>query len=142
MKLKILCLLALLACSGCYSMRYETNRRAVGGVQSEQWSHNVVGLLTITEPINVDAMCPNGIAAVENEVTFLNGLLAVIVRGAVAGSVSVAGSSTGVDPSSLWTSRGISINVPIWNPSTVRVMCAAGPGTQLKAPDMSPFAIR
>jgi hypothetical protein len=76
MKLRHLGVIALLmACTGCYSLRYETNRTPASAAQSEEWSHNFIGLVTVNDT-NVSAICgANSVATVENQVSVVNAIV-------------------------------------------------------------------
>jgi hypothetical protein len=94
---------ALLA--GCYTIRYE--RRSVlpeEGTPREVTHHGFVGgAIAGSAPVDLKAMCPAGVAAVENHTSgtdwFWQGLTSL--------------------PVFLWT-----VWAPIWEPTTVKVTCA------------------
>lgn len=94
--------LALLA--GCYTIRYE--RRAAApepGTPREQWHHGFVGGTILgSAPVDLQAMCPAGVAAVQSQVTPLNWIAQALT--------SVGGLAA------LWA--------PVWEPTTVSVTCA------------------
>jgi hypothetical protein len=101
---------ALSLLAGCYTIRYE--RRAATaepGTPREQWHHGLVGgTLAASAPVDLGAMCPSGVAAVESQVTFGNWLGQVL------------------------TSFGILavLHAPAWEPTTVRVACARPVGAR------------
>jgi len=98
-------LLALLA--GCYSIRYHRRIEPDETSTASTWHHGAIsGVIDISGPMPIDQSCPGGAAAVENEVTFVNGLLQVLTGGR-------------------W--------VNLWTPSTVRVTCAR-PGARAAVP--------
>lgn len=98
-------LLAAIALSGCYTIRYE--RRGVPpepGAPREVWNHAALGgAVPASRPVDLARACPDGIASVENEVT--------------------AGNALG----QLLTSFGalLLLHAPAWEPTTVRVVCAS-----------------
>jgi hypothetical protein len=94
--------LALVLATGCYSIRYERRNSADPGGARQRMVHGFVGGM-VGAPLKVDlaAMCPSGIVSVENEITPLDALF------------------------QLASSHGFAaLHVPIWEPSTVRVVCA------------------
>ena len=124
---RILCfVLAAAVLSGCYTIRYTTNARPEGAVRDETWQHSFInGLIVASPPTNVSAICPNGVAVVENEITFVNGLLSSIVQGAVGGAIQWQTGAV-LDPAyGPYGGPAFSLNVQLWTPSTVRVTCAA-----------------
>lgn len=105
-------LLALLA--GCYSIRYHRRIEPDEASTTSTWHHGALsGLIDISGPMPVDQSCPGGAAAVENEVTFVNGLLQIL------------------------TGRWVSL----WTPSTVRVTCPK-PGARAAVPASAATARR
>jgi hypothetical protein len=97
--------LAAVVLSGCYTIRYE-RRSALpeAGTPREQWHHGFIGGTFLgSAPVDLQAMCPTGIAAVESRVSggdfFWQAVTAVPL---------------GLTP--LWA--------PVWEPTTVRVTCA------------------
>jgi hypothetical protein len=109
--------LALAALSACYTIRYE-RRSALpeAGTPREVWHHGFVGgTISGSSPVDLAAMCPNGVAAVENRTTFANFL----------GQAATAVGSLGVLAV---------LQAPGWEPTTVAVTCARqGPGRSGKA---------
>lgn len=99
-----LALAALLAVSvGCYTVRYE--RRAVAETvpPRSEMHHAFVGGFFPGKPIELGAICPGGIVAVENELSVVDSL------------IQAAQIGTGVLAL---------FHAPIWEPSTVRITCA------------------
>ena len=73
----------LAGAAGCYSTR--VNIGPAGGAASpmytERWHHTIVGgLAEISDPVDLEGACPGGLAAIHEELSFLNG-----VAGAVFG---------------------------------------------------------
>jgi hypothetical protein len=91
--------------SGCYTIRYE--RRSVlpeDGTPREVTHHGVLGgTIAASAPVDLKAMCPSGVAAVENRTSgadwFWQGVTSL--------------------PLFLWA-----VWAPIWEPTTVKVTCA------------------
>lgn len=97
---------------GCFTIRYE--RRGVAaeaGAPRERWHHAFLGgTVPGSSAVPLEEVCPNGVARVESQVTFLNALGQIVTTFGV-----------------LWP-----LHAPIWEPSTVRVVCAreGGPGAK------------
>ena len=97
--------LAVAALAGCYTIRYE-RRSALPepGTPREVWHHGFLGGTFLgSAPVDLAAMCPAGVAAVESQVTPLNWGAQLVTTGFGA-----------LIP--LWA--------PLWEPTTVRVTCA------------------
>ena len=61
---------AALALAGCFTIRYERRAAPEAGLPREQWHHGFVGgLIDGSGPVDLDAICPDSYARVENEVT-------------------------------------------------------------------------
>lgn len=90
--------------SGCFTIRYE--RRGVlaeAGAPRERWQHGILGgTIQGSRPVKLEALCPGGVALVENQVTFANAL----------GQLLTSFGALGV------------LHAPAWEPTTVRVTCA------------------
>jgi hypothetical protein len=96
----------LLAAAGCYSIRYERRGAADPGAPREQMNHAFIGGFVSLKPyVDLAAVCPNGIVAVENQVTFVDALIQGVQFTGSAGALLL-------------------LHTPIWEPSTVRVVCA------------------
>jgi hypothetical protein len=96
--------LALAALSACYTIRYE-RRSALpeAGTPRETWHHGFVGGTVLgSAPVDLAAMCPNGVAVVESRVGPLNWL------GQIATSFGAL----------------LVLQAPAWEPTTVAVTCA------------------
>jgi hypothetical protein len=93
----------LLAASGCYTIRYERRGAADPGAPREQMNHAFVGGFISLKPyVDLAAVCPNGIVAVKNEVTFVDALIQGVTMGGVLAI----------------------LHAPLWEPSTVGIVCA------------------
>lgn len=115
----LLILAALVACTGCYNIRYVTHAAPQAVPSAEEWHHNAIaGLWEVSAPVNVSQICPNGFAEVHNQVSFVNGLVAGLVQGAINGGIQAAtrDPATGVSP--------YYVPFTLWSPQTVRVTCA------------------
>ena len=107
-RLALLACVSALAC-GCYSIRYHTRGEPEAAPAYDRWHHDVVfGSVEVSDPVDVSAICPQGMAAIESEVSAGN---------------------RAANLATLWAP---------WFPSTVRVFCAkpgtaVGPGEPGKA---------
>jgi hypothetical protein len=106
---------AFVLLSGCYTIRYERRGAAEAGAPREQWHHGFVGGVVTAKPaVDLAAACPTGVISVENQTTFVNAL----IQGVTMGGVLAV------------------LHAPIWEPTTVRVVCArdgvSAPGTSRK----------
>lgn len=100
---RLVAALAAAALAGCYTIRWE-RRSALpeAGAPRQVWHHAFVGgTLVGSAPVDLPAMCPTGVAAVESQVTFVNWL------------------------GQLVTCFGLcAVWAPVWEPQTVSVTCA------------------
>jgi hypothetical protein len=97
--------LAAAALAGCYTVRYE-RRSALpeAGTPREFWHHGFVGGAFVgSSPVDLQAMCPAGVAAVESRVTSGDWFWQAVTS----------------LPAGLWV-----VWAPVWEPTTVRVTCA------------------
>lgn len=104
---RFLAALAAVGMAGCYTIRYE-RRSALpeAGAPRQVWHHAFVGgALVGSAPVDLPAMCPGGVAAVESQITFVNWLGQLFTS---FGGLAV-----------LWA--------PAWEPQTVSVTCARPP---------------
>lgn len=109
--------IAAASLSGCYTIRYE-RRSALpeAGAPREAWYHGLMGgTISASPAVDLTAICPGGVAAVENKTTLANFFGQFLTSG--AGALAV-------------------VHAPMWEPSTVRVTCArnasARPGKAVK----------
>jgi hypothetical protein len=106
--------LAATALAGCYTIRYE--RRSVlpePGAARERWHHGILGgTFLASGPVDLAAMCPYGVAAVESQVSAANWFAQLITSGGGLGLLSAPVGGFAL----LWA--------PLWEPTTVRVTCA------------------
>lgn len=73
--------LGFLTTAACYHAVVETGRTAGTTVVSKPWVSTFVFGLVAAQDINVAAECPNGVARVETQQSFLNGLAAAVTFG-------------------------------------------------------------
>ncbi|HKK45803.1 MAG TPA: hypothetical protein VJ964_09790 [Balneolaceae bacterium] len=77
--LKFVSLLALVfILSSCYHTQIITDAKPSGQVIEEEWAASFVFGLVPPKEVRTASQCPNGVAKVETEISFLNGLVAAI----------------------------------------------------------------
>lgn len=115
---------AALALSGCYAIRYHhAGVTAEPGTPRERWHHGAVaGFFDVSGAVPIDEICPEGLAWVENRVTFGDAILQYLAAGA-PGLRSIKASSTQGRP--VWLGDlAVARDLSLWTPSTVRLACA------------------
>lgn len=70
-------LLAILL-SSCYHAQIITDAQPSGQVIDEPWAHGFIFGLVAPDEIRTASECPNGVAKVETQISFLNGLVSAI----------------------------------------------------------------
>ena len=75
--------LAVPLVSGCFTVRYNTDKSAVGTHHEEGADFFLWGLVG-EKVVSLDSICPQGVARWYNEATFLNGFLYFITLGIYA----------------------------------------------------------
>jgi hypothetical protein len=79
MRLKSLALAAAsLGLSACYHITVNTGATPTATVVDKQWANSFIYGLVPPPELNVKSECPNGVARVETEHSFVNGLVAAI----------------------------------------------------------------
>jgi hypothetical protein len=76
---RALLLAGAIGASGCYTTRIHSGIPGAmpALLANQRWHHTLVGgLAEISDPIDLDAVCPQGWATIHEEYTFLNGLVA------------------------------------------------------------------
>ena len=73
--------LAAFALTGCYHAVIETGRPAGSEVITQKWANSFIYGLVPPAMVNTASRCPNGVAKVETQHSFLNGLVAAITWG-------------------------------------------------------------
>ena len=76
-----LALTATLVVTGCYHAVVETGRPANGQEVRRSWAHSFIGGLVPPSAVNVAQECPNGLARVETQQSFLNLLASAVTFG-------------------------------------------------------------
>jgi hypothetical protein len=100
--------------SGCYKVNYVAAPSAPYP-QVTQWHHiGLVGLVEFSSPVMLDQICPGGFARVENEISFVNGLVSNPVLPSALGFFGLS-----------W----------VYQPHTVKVYCKSGQSYQVELDD-------
>jgi hypothetical protein len=73
--------LAAAASTGCYHAVVETGRPAGGTIVSRPWTPTFLWGLVAAPEINVASECPRGIARVDTQMSFVNGLATLVTLG-------------------------------------------------------------
>jgi len=96
-------LLAAASLVGCFTIRYERRGAPEAGAPREQQHHGLVGgVVDASGTVKLAEACPDGFATVESQTTFFNWV-----------------------GQALTTFGGLAVvKAPVWEPSTVRVVCA------------------
>ena len=97
-----LALLALTTTAACYRAVVETGRPTETTVVQKPWVNTFIFGLVAAQPIDVSAQCPGGVARVETQQTFVNGLVGLVTLGIytpqAATITCAAGQSGALDP--------------------------------------------
>lgn len=70
-----------LTVTGCYHATVETGRPVSGQTIQNDWAHGFLFGLVPPSTVETAAQCPNGVARVSTQISFLNGLASAIVSG-------------------------------------------------------------
>jgi hypothetical protein len=93
--------------AGCYTTTISTGMpaQAPSVLATERWHHTVVGgLAEISDPVDLEGVCPQGgWASIQEEVSFVNGLVSAVLSS-------------------------------IYTPRTYTIMCQGGPAAPPPAP--------
>ena len=80
--LRVLLVMAFaVATGGCYAARIDTGRPAGTKVIAKKWASSWIYGLVPPSTINAAAECPNGVARVETQLSFLNQVVSAITWG-------------------------------------------------------------
>lgn len=74
----ILLLVTVIFLSSCYHAQIFTEAEPSGQVIDEPWAHSFIFGLVPPKEIRTASECPNGVAKVETQISFLNGLVSAI----------------------------------------------------------------
>ena len=120
-RLVLLC--AALAATGCYTMKFvHGNRLPEPGAPRERWVHTFFGgVWQPGGPVDLDAVCPQGVASIEQEVSAGNWAVSQIAGVAVS-----AGAAVQFPQAAPVAYLLVGRHLDVWDPVTVRVVCARG----------------
>jgi hypothetical protein len=71
-------LMAATLAAGCYHVTVDTGRQPSGQTIEKPWANSFVYGLVPPETVETASRCPNGVAKVESQISFLNGLVAAL----------------------------------------------------------------
>ncbi len=77
----VVLLLSAVVLTGCYHATVDTGLRPSGEVVEKLWAHGFVYGLVPPSEIDVAAECPDGVARVETQLSFLNQLASALTFG-------------------------------------------------------------
>lgn len=78
----VLVLTTALGAGGCYRHTYVNPSATPGMIGYASWHHHLIGgLINLSGVVNLQAVCPNGVAEVHNRMGVLNWLLTLITAG-------------------------------------------------------------
>jgi hypothetical protein len=121
--------IALVVCSGCYRLTVKFSKAvAEAGAPREVQHHALAsGLWDLSGPVEVEELCPQGVAAVETEESVANGLAQNLSSGIFSVPAFL------VNPFLIvgvyWVAGR---HLQPWAPSTVRLTCAKGKVRSIK----------
>jgi hypothetical protein len=98
----------LLLSTACYHATVETGRSPGTTVVSKPWVSTFLWGLVPAKDIDVSAQCPSGIARVETQQTFVNGLVGAVTLGIYtpqSATITCAASRAGALPAELQPSQ-------------------------------------
>lgn len=72
---------AVLASAGCYHATIETGRSQSGTMVERKWAHGFLYGLVPPSTVETASTCPNGIAKVETQLSFLNQIANILTLG-------------------------------------------------------------
>ena len=100
------------ALTGCYHAVVDTGRAPSGQVVENRWAHGFIYGLVPPSTVEVAQECPNGVAKVETQLSFLNQVASALTFGIYTPmtiSVQCAGASTALGGAELRVAAGASI---------------------------------
>ncbi|HEX2202129.1 MAG TPA: Bor family protein [Longimicrobium sp.] len=71
----------VLSTSACYHATVDTGRPSNGVTVSKNWAHSFIEGLVPPSTLETAQQCPNGVAKVETQISFLNGLARLLTFG-------------------------------------------------------------
>ncbi len=106
----------VLASAGCYHAIVDTGRPASGEMIEEKWAHGFLWGLVPPKIVETASKCPDGVAKVETQHSFLNQVAYVLTGGIYSPmqiTVSCAGAGSGDDADAAASARRIDAGAPI-----------------------------
>ena len=82
MHVRVLAVAVLVGLAGCYHATIETGLEPSNQVVENEWAHSFIAGLVPPSTVETASECPNGVAIVETELSFLN-LVANVVTGGI-----------------------------------------------------------
>ena len=74
----VVLVLAATIAAGCYHVTVDTGRRPSGQTIEQPWANSFVYGLVPPKTVETASQCPDGVARVESQISFLNGLVSVL----------------------------------------------------------------
>src|SRR5689334_19651390 len=110
---RVISLALLFLLSSCYSIQYRHSKATPASFQSSVWHNHVVdGVVETSKAVRVDQVCPNGVASIENEVTFVNALASVGTQLGIGVAAILA--FMGVDDDGTASANALLLSQSIW----------------------------
>jgi hypothetical protein len=100
--------------TGCYHAVVDTGRAPSGQLVENRWAHGFVYGLVPPSAVEVAQECPNGVARVETQLSFLNQVASALTFGIYTPmtiSVQCAGAANALDAAELRVAPGASVEV-------------------------------
>jgi hypothetical protein len=122
-------LVGLALCTGCYRMTFKFSKAAAeaGAPREVQHQSLASGLWDLSGPVEVDALCPQGVASVEAEESVANGFAQNLSSAIFSVPAFLVNPFLAVGV--YWVAGR---HVQPWAPATVRLTCAKGPVRSVK----------
>ena len=101
-KLVALAVVSMVALAGCYTTTYVTGDAAAGTATDVKNHHVVNGLVTLSDPVALETICPGGASEITHQHTFVDGLIGYLTN----------------------------FGVQIYKPTTFMITCSSGGGAK------------
>jgi hypothetical protein len=109
----IVSVVSAVAFTGCYTTTYVTGDAAAGSATAVKNHHVINGLVTLSDPVALENVCPNGAAEITHQHTFVDGLIGILT----------------------------SVGIQVYKPTTFTVTCSEGSApAAAPAPEPAPEA--
>ena len=86
----------VLSIAGCYHATINTGRQPNGQTIERAWAHSFIGGLVPPATVEAAAQCPNGVARVDTQLSFLN-MVANVVTFGIYSPMSITVQCAGAD---------------------------------------------